>query len=208
MFPTNYLLPIAGLLVLGGLLACFFGYRLFRIVLGVYGFYFGAMVTTQFMAPTNTWALVLAGVVGGLVGAVLMVAAYFIGVGLVGAFLAALVLNAGWRFVGGDPPTLVLVIVCVIGALAALSIQRWVVIFGTAIAGSWTLIVGALALMGDAGAMRAASAGDVWVLYPLDPLPTRWWLLPAWLVIALVGVIVQIMMKGPGPARRKAKGAE
>jgi hypothetical protein len=202
VFPANYLMPIAIALVVGGLLSCFFGYRLFRVVLGVYGFYFGAAVASQFMAPANTWSLVVVALVGGLVGAVLMLAAYFIGVGLVGAFLAAVVLNSAWRFIGGDPPTLVLVIVCVIGALAALSIQRWVVILGTALAGAWTVLIGALALMGDPTALRATSAGDVWVMYPLDPLPAHWWLVPAWLGLALAGAIVQLSMKKQAPARR------
>ena len=38
VLPATYQLPAAGILVLGGLLACFAGYRLFRVVLGVYGF--------------------------------------------------------------------------------------------------------------------------------------------------------------------------
>ena len=62
-------------------------------------------------------------------------------------------------------------IVCVIGALGALSVARYVVIVGTATAGAWTLVVGALALMGDRTAMAAAAAGNVWVFHPLDPIP-------------------------------------
>jgi hypothetical protein len=89
-----------------------------------------------------------------------------------------------------------------------LSIQRWVVIFGTALAGSWTLLIGGLALLGDQAALLATSAGDVWVLYPLDPVPARWWLLPAWLLLALVGVVVQLSLKRPGSARRKAAKAD
>ena len=38
MLPHSYELPAAILLVLGGALSCFAGYRLFRIVLGIYGF--------------------------------------------------------------------------------------------------------------------------------------------------------------------------
>jgi hypothetical protein len=82
--------------------------------------------------------------------------------------------------------------VAVIGSLGALSIVRYVVIFGTALAGSWTLIVGGLALSGDAAASKAASAGDVWILYPLDPLQGRWWVLGLWFVVALAGVVVQL----------------
>ena len=40
----------------------------------------------------------------------------------------------------------VVVVVCVIGSVLALQAVRYVVIFGTAVAGSWTFLVGALAL--------------------------------------------------------------
>src|SRR5262245_60193384 len=137
MIPAPYATPATLILAAGGVLACFFGHRLFRFVLGLYGFYAGALVTTSIMAPSNTWGLIIAAVVGGIVGAGLMLAAYFFGVGLVGAGLAALVINVGWHYIAGaEPPTLVLIIGCVIGALAALSIVRYVVIFGTSIAGS------------------------------------------------------------------------
>src|SRR5947199_10255310 len=99
MLPASFATPAAVILTLGGLLACFAEYRLFRFVLGLYGFYLGALVTTSFMPPINTWALVLAAVVGGLVGAVLIVGAYFIGVGLIGAGLAATALVSGWRWI-------------------------------------------------------------------------------------------------------------
>ena len=192
MLPARYAAPAALVLTVGGLIACFAGYRLFRVVLGLYGFFLGAMLTTSTMGTSNMWYLVLAAVVGGVIGAVLMVAAYFIGVGLIGAGLAALALNALWRVGGGgDPPTLVLVLVCVLGALAALSVVRYVVVFGTAIAGAWTTIVGVLALTGR-GAIPGVGASDVWVLYPLDPAPGRWWILAIWFALALAGVIVQL----------------
>jgi hypothetical protein len=191
MLPAPYATPAAVVITLGGLLACFAGYRLFRLTLGVFGFIAGVFVVTSQMAPAGTMTLVMAGLVGGVLGGLLMVVAYFMGVGLIGAGLAALVLNVGWRFVGGEPPTLVLVIVCVIGALLALSVVRSVVIAGTSLAGSWTLIVGALALMGDKAAMHAASAGDVWVFYPLDPMPARWWYTVLWVALAVIGATVQ-----------------
>ena len=188
---------------MGGLLACFAGYRLFRLVLGLFGFLLGAMITTSIYGESSTWTLVVAAIVGGLVGAVLMITAYFVGVGLVGAGLAALALHLGWRLIGGDPPTVVLVIVCVVGALGALSVARYVVVFGTALAGSWTMIVGAAAMMGDKVALAAASARDVWVVYPLDPLPGRWWVVPVWALTALAGVVVQLATTTK-TARRKA----
>ncbi len=207
MLPASYATPAAAVLAFGGLLACFAGYRLFRIVLGIYGLIVGAFVTTSMMGSSSVWTLAIAAVAGGLLGAVLMIAAYFVGVGLIGAGLAALVVHLGWRFIGGDPPTLVLVIACVLGALGALSVVRWVVIAGTAIAGAWTLIVGTVALMGDTAAMRAASAGDVWVFYPLDPLPDRWWYTVIWVALSVVGAAVQAATTTRGAGRKKMKKA-
>ena len=207
MLPASYATPAAAVLALGGLLACFAGYRLFRIVLGIYGLILGAFVTTSWMDSSSVWTLTLAAIVGGILGAALMIAAYFVGVGLIGAGLAALVLNLAWRAIGGEPPTLVLVIACVLGALGALSVVRYVVVAGTAIAGAWTLIVGAVALLGDRDALRAASAGDVWVFYPLDPLPDRWWYTVLWVALSVVGAAVQLTTTGRSGAKRKAKKA-
>ena len=209
MLPAAYVTPVAVVLAAGGLLACFAGYRVFRLVLGLFGFILGSFVTTSMVGAASVWTLMLAALVGGLVGAMLMIGAYFIGVGLVGALLAALGINLLWRVLGGEPPTLVLVVGCVLGALGALSIVRYVVIFGTAIIGSWTMIVGVLALAGNPSAIRAASARDIWVFYPLDPLPSHWWVTGAWFGLALVGVVFQLAQsKGKGkkktaPAKTK-----
>ena len=209
MLPVGYQLPAAIVLLIGGLLACFAGYRLFRVVLGIYGFILGAVLTTSILGDANTFTLVVAAIVGGLVGAVLMVAAYFVGVGLIGAGLAALALDWGWSAVRQtDPPTVVLVIVAVLGALLALSVVRYVVIVGTAIGGSWTTILGALGLAAARGPGRgaaAAGASNVWVLYPFDGLPTEWWLYVTWIVLALAGIVVQLMTTTKLGARKSKK---
>ncbi len=192
MIPAAYTTHAAAVFVVGGLLACFAGHRLFRLVLGLYGCLLGAFLTMGWMDSSSMWTLAMAAVVGGVVGAVLMIAAYFVGVGLIGAGLSALALNLLWRVIGGDPPTVVLVIACVLGALAALSIARYVVVFGTALAGAWTLVVGGLALMGDPQALGAATGGDVWVLNPFSAPAERWWTTAAWFAIALAGVVVQL----------------
>ena len=194
------------MLTLSGFLSCFLGYRLFRFVLGIYGFILGAYAASWVAGTSSVWALSMAVLAGGVVGAVLMLVAYFMGVGLIGAGLAALALNIVWRFVGGEPPTLVLVVVSVVGALAALSVVRHVVIAGTAIAGAWTLIVGGLALMGNPAAARAASSGNIWIFYPLGPEPGEVWQLGLWFVLAIAGVVTQLATsKGKATARNKSK---
>ena len=208
MLPAAYTTPAAVVLVVGGLLSCFAGYRLFRVVLGLYGFILGAAITTSIWGASSTFALIVAAIVGGVVGALLMVAAYFVGVGLIGAGLAVLALDSGWHAVRhADPPTAVLVVVAVLGALAALSITRYVVVFGTALAGAWTTILGAMALAGERAPGHVAQA-NVWVLYPLGPAPTQIWIYVAWFVLALLGAIVQLSTTTTmGGAKRAPKKA-
>src|SRR3954463_9142204 len=96
MVPQAFQLPAAVLLVLAGALACFAGYRLFKLVLGIYGFLIGAAFASSMVAPSNTIGMLAAALVGGLVGAVILVLAYFVGVALVGAALGWLVLHIVW----------------------------------------------------------------------------------------------------------------
>lgn len=207
MLPLTYATPAAVVLLIGGVITCFAGYRLFRIVLGFFGFIVGIMIGTSLVGSGSTWTMIMAALVGGIVGAVLMVAAYFVGVGLIGAGLAVLGLHVIWAQVGagGDPNTVVTVVVAVLGALLALSIVRYVAIFGTAIAGSWTAIVGGMALMGDPKALVAASAGDVWLLYPWQPARGGMWVWALWILMALAGIIVQLSTTTKMAAKKAPK---
>jgi hypothetical protein len=211
MLPVAYATPAAVILLVGGLLSCLAGYRMFRVVLGLYGFIIGASITTAAYGSSGTVALVVAAIVGGIVGALLMVAAYFVGVGLIGAGLASLALNSLWHAMRHtDPPTALLVVVAVLGALAALSIVRYVVVLGTALAGSWTALIGGLSLLEPRGAPAASTASNVWVLYPLGPIPGYWWFYLAWIALALGGAVVQLStttkLAGPkkAPAPKKS----
>ena len=197
MLPHSYELPAAILLVLGGALSCFAGYRLFKIVLGIYGFVIGAMLASSMMGITNTTGMIVAALAGGIAGALLLMFAYFIGIALAGAGLGALVAHVAWDNVAhGDPPWVAVVVLSVLGSIAAMFLQRYVIIVATAFGGAWTVIVGGLAISGDSSAARAASAGDVWVLYPTTPAPGQKWLPVAWIVLGLIGTGVQLGITG------------
>jgi hypothetical protein len=88
MLPAAYQVPAAAVLLAGGVLSCFFGYRLFKVVLGMFGFIIGALAASSIFGPADTTPMVVAAIVGGIVGAGLLLAAYFVGVALVGAGLA------------------------------------------------------------------------------------------------------------------------
>jgi hypothetical protein len=193
MLPHSYELPAAILLVLGGALSCLAGYRLFRTVLGAYGFILGAMFASSMMGVTNTAGMVIAAIVGGLAGALILAFAYVVGIALAGAGLGAMVAHVAWAaFRTGDPAPLVVIVCSVVGAIGAMLLRRYVMIVATAFGGAWTMIVGALLVAGGRGAARAASSGDVWILYPLTPAPGQRWVPIAWLAIGVVGTAVQL----------------
>ncbi len=197
MLPHSYELPAAVLLVLGGALSCFAGYRLFKIVLAIYGFILGAMLASSMMGVSNTTGMVAAALVGGVAGALILVFAYFVGIALVGAGLGALVAHVGWGYVRpGDPPVAVVIVLAICGSVGAMLLQRYVIIVATAFGGAWTVIVGGLAAAGDRGAARAMSTGDVWILYPMTPAPGQRWVPVAWIVLGLIGTGVQLGITG------------
>ncbi len=196
MLPAVYQTPAAVLLVLGGLVACFFGYRLFKFVLGIFGFILGALAASSIWGASETTYMVIAAIVGGLAGGMLLLAAYFVGVALVGAGMGALIANLIWTQIEGDPHPFAVVLFSVAGALVATWLQRYVIILGTAFGGAWTILVGVLALMGDRTAINAAAAGDVWVAYPMTPAPGQRWLPFAWIALGLLGTLVQMFVTG------------
>jgi hypothetical protein len=197
MLPATYQIPAALVLLLGGTVSCFFGYRLFRIVLAIFGFVIGALIPSSFLPMSSSpWAMLAVALVGGLMGAGVLIAAYFVGVALVGAGLGAVAANLMFSATGQDPHYLVLVLMTLLGAAAAMYLQRYFIIVGTAFGGAWTLIVGAAALFGDSTALAAAAANDVWVAYPLNPAPGRGWVKLAWIVLGLIGATVQLGWTG------------
>ena len=198
VLPSAYQIPAAVVLLLGGTVACFFGYRLFRVVLGIYGFILGALLATSLFGPAEPLPTGIAVIVGGLVGALVLNLAYFVGVALLGAAVGAVVLHLVWpRLASGDPHVLVVVLVAAVGAVAAIWLQRVVIVVATAFGGAWTLLVGGLALLGDRAAQKAAVANDVWVVYPLHPAPGREWVIWVWLALGLAGMVVQLRHGAP-----------
>ncbi|HEY7286334.1 MAG TPA: DUF4203 domain-containing protein [Vicinamibacterales bacterium] len=196
MLPHSYELSAALILLLGGALSCFAGYRLFKITLAIYGLIFGAMIASSSMGVSNTTGMIVAAIAGGIAGAIILVLAYFMGIGLIGAGLGALVAHVGWGFMRpGDPPPAVLIALAVLGAVGAMLLQRYVIVVATAFAGSWTMLLGGLAIA-DRGVERASRVGDVWILYPTTAPPGRPWVPIAWIVIGVIGTIVQLGITG------------
>jgi hypothetical protein len=196
MLPGAYYVPVAVLLTVGGFIACFLGYRLRKFVLAMFGFILGSLAASSVFGVSDTTPMVIAAIFGGVLGALLLLAAYFVGVALVGAGLGAVVATLIWTQIGRDPHPFVVVLFSVAGALLATWLQRYVIILGTAFGGAWTIIVGALALLGDKTALNAVAAGDVWVAYPMNPAPGQRWAPYMWIALGLLGTVVQMFVTG------------
>jgi len=196
MLPVSYQLPVAIVVLVGGIVACFFGYRLFRIVLAFAGFILGGFAFSSIFGMSDTVSMIVAFVVGGLIGAGILIAAYFVGVALMGAALGAVVANLVFAAGDRDPHFLAVVFLSIAGAAASMYLQRYFIIVGTGFGGAWTMIVGAMALVGNRTALAAAASGDVWVAYPMNPAPDQQWVPLAWLALGAIGTGVQLGITG------------
>jgi hypothetical protein len=210
MLPLSVQVPASVVLLAGGAVACFGGYRLFKLVLGVYGFILGAMIGSYMVGTSQPWATVVAALAGGAIGALVLIVGSFVGVAILGAGLAALIVNVAWKPFGGEPHPAALIVAAAAGAFLAMAFQRHLIIASTAFAGSWTMLVGAAALMKGAAGRAASASADVWVLYPNSAVADGYWVYAVWVAIALFGMYVQLhtSKKPAKKSKKKAKDDE
>ena len=183
--------PVSFILLGGGFLACFLGYRLLRLLLALYGFVGGVVIATLYVDQFETWVAILATIAAGLAGSVVAIMAYIAGVALLGAGLSALAVKLAWSSRGGEPDIWLLAVACFVGALVALAFRRYVIITGTALGGAWTFLVGGLALTGNSAAISAVS-GDIQYVYPLAPASSQMWFVFGWFGLSGFSVLVQL----------------
>jgi hypothetical protein len=198
MLPASFQTPAAVVLLVGGVIACFAGYRVFRVVLGIYGFILGALLASGLVGTEHSVWMIVAALVGGVVGSLLLIAAYFVGVALLGAGIGALAVSLIWASLGREPGALVVIFFAIAGAVGALALQRYVIIGATGFGGAWTIVVGGLALTGHRVGVDAAARNNVWLAYPMNPAPGNYWILLVWLALALTGVMVQLRVTAKG----------
>jgi hypothetical protein len=198
MLPASFQLPAAIVLLAGGAVSCFAGYRVFRLVLGIYGFILGALFASSAVGAEHTAWMIGAALGGGLVGALILIAAYFAGVAILGAGVGALVASLIWAGLGREPGALIVILFAIAGAVGALVLQRYVIIAATAFGGAWTMIVGGLALAGNRGAAAATTHAGTWLVYPTNPAPGQNWIFIVWVILGLVGAGVQLGVTAKG----------
>ncbi|MDH3281433.1 MAG: TMEM198/TM7SF3 family protein [Gammaproteobacteria bacterium] len=185
---TSYQPLVVLALLVFGLVQVFFGYRLFRILVGVIGALFGFFYAPEMIALAtgevpSTAVAVAVGV--GLAIAFALVAWYvfWLAVFAWGASLGYVVGVSAF----GDLPWLALVTGLVVGGLAML-FQRVLIVLLSALNGAWLLVSGSAFLLGQ---IATPPRG-----LPFDPLldinePVSLVLFAVTLVIAVVGAVYQ-----------------
>ncbi len=178
--------PAYLVLIVLGLLNCLAGYRLFRALLGLWGFLGGAALTLTFLQGTQFGPLVqgAAAVIAGIAGAVLVTALYWVGVFLFGVGFGLIVASALEAQLHVGSGRLLELVLAVVGGIAALALQRGAITLFTAIGGAWVAVTCVASLVARC---------------PLETFPARCpravpWapvILGACVCLSLVGVVAQ-----------------
>jgi len=190
-------LACAGLIgILFGLVLCFAGYRLFIILLPIWGFVFGLILGVQsiqmlfgvgFLATVTSWVV---GLVVGAIFAVLSYLFYVVAVAIIAGSLGY-ALSVGFMLLIGMQLGWLMWIIAIVVAIAfavvtiIFNLQKWVVIGATAILGAGAMIETVVFLF-----VPAATVLENPVKAALDASPL---LLIAFLVFAILGIIAQVM---------------
>ena len=115
---------------------------------------------------------------------------------LLGAGIGAAASHMIWASFQSEPGIIAVILFSVAGALAALALQRYVIIIATSFGGAQTALIGAAALVGESAAQAATRA--VYRVYPLDPLPNTYWDATIALALGIAGLIVQLAVTAKG----------
>ena len=194
----NTILVALFALVLGGFFLLW-GYRIFLVMLPIWGFFAGFWLGAQttsllfgagFLATTTGWVV---GFFAGLLFALLSYFFYMFGVALIAAAAGA-ALVIGFFGLFGLESGLLLFIAALIGAVVVagltivLNLQKYVIIILTAVGGANALILSVLLLFGRVSIDDLSAAGNA--IRPV--LQDSWFWAIVWIVLAVAGIVFQI----------------
>jgi hypothetical protein len=196
------ILVAALLAVLVGCGMCFYGYRLFMVLLPIWGFFAGLWLGLKgvqlvmgggFLGDSTG---ILVGLILGVIAAMLSYMFYFLGVFIVAASFGV---TLGFGLTGGllgmETGTTAILIALGLGLLIAvlamiLNIQKYVIIAITAVGGASLIVAGVLMLLGQVSLEAVARVGNS--LGPVAQSSTFW--LVMGVILALIGAWVQLRL--------------
>ncbi len=195
MLGTIFVVLFAALI---GIAALLWGYRIFLVLLPIWGFFAGLWLgvtgITILLGDTFFWTVtgLIVGVVIGLVAAVLSYLFYTVGVAIFAAAIGGMLGSALMGALGFDPgflTTIITLLSAVVIAVLALilNLQKYVITALTAVGGAALLVISVLLLFGQVS-LQEVQVGNL-----LDPIFASSWIgILAWMVLVVFGFIFQI----------------
>lgn len=137
------------ILLLLGIVECFWGYRFFRIVLAIAGFFVGAGIGIVLAGNAEQSIVILAAIVGGIIGAVLFYFLYFVGPFLAGIGLGITLggILASDLHVSGNMAYLIVIVGAVVGGILGLILSKYIIMLSTAFIGATQIVTAILMLL-------------------------------------------------------------
>ena len=181
---------IAGMIFIAiGLAILFFGYRFFKVALGVMGFAAGFILVVTLGTDLTEFGrneILAAGLIGGIVFTFVFVLAYYAGVFITGAFLGYILGTSISPYINVDP-IIIIAVSIVIGGMITFAVQKVVVICVSAFFGAWIILLGVGQALGRIQTESLVSEpAKVLTLYREFT-----WMMVVWLAVALVGIYCQ-----------------
>jgi hypothetical protein len=171
-----------------GIMNCFMGYRVFRLVLSIWGFILGGALAMQLAAEAPPLIVLIAGVFGSVLGALLIHLVFRVGIFLAGAVFGYLATAAALSTLGisDSPLAYALFGGAFLGVMALLLNELFVIIL-TAVCGAAAIVTGGL-LIFNAEPVLAVYNTRQWdaVLDIASPA-----VLGIWLALAALGFLMQ-----------------
>jgi uncharacterized protein DUF4203 len=143
IFRNDILNTMSGLTFFVGMVECFFGYRILKIILGLTGFIIGSLLCAglvyEIMGKHPVIALI-AGLVGGAIGSSLMIVFFVLGLFILGATLGILVGGAISASIFGYAHPIILVPLAIVGGIATIFMSKSMIIISTSLIGAYFII--------------------------------------------------------------------
>jgi hypothetical protein len=126
-----------------GIVDCFFGYRMLKLVLGVTGFIIGGLLCFRIVNQTmenHPVIAILAGLVGGTIGSSLMIVFFVFGLFILGAALGFLIGGAISALILGSANPAISIPLAIVGGFVTISKHKSVIIISTSLIGAYLIV--------------------------------------------------------------------
>jgi len=177
-----------------GLAVLFFGYKFFKVALGLMGFAAGFVLIVTLGSDLTDFGqteILIAGLIGGVAFTFLFVLAYYAGIFIMGALLGYILGTSISPYIHVDPLIIIAVSV-VLGGMITFAVQKVVIICISAFFGAWIFLLGIGQLLGHIKtATLINNPGNVLLFHQEFT-----WMMLVWLAIAMIGIYSQFRRMG------------